>query len=415
MRILLLGNSYINEDILNQYLENKHVFTIVSSDFANEKILDLIREVSIDILIFNSEIDINDASELLKNIKKNHSWVSTILISTYENLKIIDKYEIEGLIDDFMTVPIDFIEFSMRIRKIIKQTVEANKKQVLYPKVFTSDIHNIEDTEDTAQEKEQELCSQELCSIEAHSIELADDSEEVLDVIETSEAAEKVEIVEIEEPVLHQENLEQVIQERKKDESQVKDSFFKKPVLLRAADITGKVVFGILITVIGVLAFFLIQSKIAGGTPSIAGRQIYMALSGSMSPTFDTGSLVFVTPVKPSEIIEGDIITFRGNSVNSALTTHRVVEINRKDGLSFTTKGDANNVEDPNPVLPDRVVGKVCGHIPYLGYLMGFAQTKQGLILLVFIPGILIIIYELKNIFKIAQEMREDKSKEMGA
>jgi signal peptidase len=404
MRILLLGNSYINEDILNQYLENKHVFTIVSSDFANEKILDLIREVSIDILIFNSEIDINDASELLKNIKKNHSWVSTILISTYENLKIIDKYEMEVLIDDFMTVPIDFIEFSMRIRKIIKQTVEANKKQVLYQKIFTSDIHNIEDIEDTAQEKEQELCSVV--------------SEEVLDVIETSEAAEKaekVEKVEIEEPVLHQENLEQVIQERKKDESQVKDSFFKKPVLLRAADITGKVVFGILITVIGVLAFFLIQSKIAGGTPSIAGRQIYMALSGSMSPTFDTGSLVFVTPVKPSEIIEGDIITFRGNSVNSALTTHRVVEINRKDGLSFTTKGDANNVEDPNPVLPDRVVGKVCGHIPYLGYLMGFAQTKQGLILLVFIPGILIIIYELKNIFKIAQEMREDKSKEMGA
>ena len=66
MRILLLGNSYINEDILNQYLKNKHIFTIVPSDLGNDKILDSIEEVSIDILIFNSETDINDASELLK-------------------------------------------------------------------------------------------------------------------------------------------------------------------------------------------------------------------------------------------------------------------------------------------------------------------------------------------------------------
>lgn len=159
------------------------------------------------------------------------------------------------------------------------------------------------------------------------------------------------------------------------------------------------------------MAFFLVQSKLAGGVPSVAGYQMYVVLSGSMNPAFDTGSLAFVRPINPREIRVGDIITFKGASGSAILTTHRVVEINNHDGLTFTTRGDANNVNDPNPVSAANVVGKVHGAVPYIGYLMGFAQTKNGLIVLVFVPGLLVIVSEVRNLFKYMGEMDKEKKK----
>jgi len=149
-----------------------------------------------------------------------------------------------------------------------------------------------------------------------------------------------------------------------------------------------------------VLSFFLIQSKLSGGAPKIAGYQVYIVLSGSMRPEFDAGSIAFVREVPPEEIAVGDIITFHSQFNEESLTTHRVVDVERNGALRFITRGDANRVNDPNPVAAENLVGKVTGSVPYIGYLLDFVQTRQGLILLIFIPGVLIIIYELTRIVK---------------
>jgi len=164
--------------------------------------------------------------------------------------------------------------------------------------------------------------------------------------------------------------------------------------------ILGNFVFALLLVMMVALSFFLIQSNISGGAPQIAGYQIYIVLSGSMSPEFDEGSLALVREVEPEQLVIGDVITFRSQAESESLTTHRIVEVNLDDGLKFITRGDANLANDPNPVLADNVVGRVTGSVPYIGYLMNFVQTRQGLILLIFIPGILIIVYELSKIFK---------------
>lgn len=170
--------------------------------------------------------------------------------------------------------------------------------------------------------------------------------------------------------------------------------------------VIGNVVTALLLIVMLTLSFFLIQSRLSGGTPAIAGYQMYVVLSGSMNPSFDTGSLVFVKPTEPSAIAEGDIITFSSSSDATRLTTHRVVGINQNDSLSFVTRGDANNVNDPSPVPAENVVGRVTGSVPYIGYLFGFAQTRQGLILLIFIPGLFLIIMELRRLFKYMVEAK---------
>ncbi len=173
--------------------------------------------------------------------------------------------------------------------------------------------------------------------------------------------------------------------------------------------IFGNILFVILILVMAGLSFFLIQSRITGGVPQVAGYQIYIVLSGSMSPEFDTGSLAFVREKEPEQLVVGDIITFKSPNDPDSLTTHRIVEIQREDGLSFITRGDANNVNDPNPVPEDNVVGIVTGSVPYVGYLLSFVQTTQGLILLIFVPGILIIAFELNKIFKYLSQGNESK------
>jgi signal peptidase I len=175
--------------------------------------------------------------------------------------------------------------------------------------------------------------------------------------------------------------------------------------------LAGNIITALLLIIMVGLSFFLIQSRINGGAPTIAGYQMYVVLSGSMNPAFDTGSVVFVKSTEPTEIVEGDIITFSSSGDATRLTTHRVIGINLSNGLNFITKGDANNINDPSPVPAENVVGRVTGSVPYIGYLFGFAQTRQGLILLIFIPGLFLIIMELRRLFKYMVEAKVEQLK----
>ncbi len=170
--------------------------------------------------------------------------------------------------------------------------------------------------------------------------------------------------------------------------------------LSKFLSVFGNVVFVLLLLLMATLSFFLIQSRVSGGVPQVAGYQMYIVLSGSMSPEFDTGSLAFVREVETDQLGIGDIITYRSQAGSDSLTTHRIVEVQRNDSTRFITRGDANTVNDPNPVLAENVVGEVRGSVPYIGYLLNFVQTRQGLILLIFVPGVLIILYELGKIMK---------------
>ncbi len=185
----------------------------------------------------------------------------------------------------------------------------------------------------------------------------------------------------------------------------------KQPAVVR---ILGNIFFAGLMVMMVTLAFFLVQSRMAGGPPSVFGHQLYVVLSGSMNPAFSTGSLAFVCPIEPENVKVGDIITFKSSPVGKTLTTHRVVEIDGEDGLSFVTRGDANRVNDPNPVPAENVIGKVNGAIPYLGYLLDFAKTRNGLLFLVVVPGLLVIAFELRSLFRYAVENQKQKELQKG-
>lgn len=187
----------------------------------------------------------------------------------------------------------------------------------------------------------------------------------------------------------------------------------KSGLFKRIFSITGTIAFALLLIIMGTLVFSMVQGRLAGGPPSLLGYQMYIVQGGSMSPAFEAGSLALLQPIETENIQVGDIITYQSPEKEASLTTHRVVDINQEGGQrSFTTRGDANLVDDQHPVSSEHVVGEVKRTVPYAGYLMNFGQTKTGIIFLVFIPGALIIAFEIRNLFHYAAQWEEEKKKE---
>ena len=167
---------------------------------------------------------------------------------------------------------------------------------------------------------------------------------------------------------------------------------------LRAA---AKAAFILLLVFINLTAFLFVQSKFTGEAPNLFGRQLLSVLTGSMSPAIDAGSLILVRETEPEEITVGEIITYRGSTINAPLTTHRVQRIEKDGtGIRFITKGDRNNVSDALPISEERVLGVVEWDIPLLGYVFAYAQSRQGLLLLVILPALMVIAYALTNLFR---------------
>ena len=113
--------------------------------------------------------------------------------------------------------------------------------------------------------------------------------------------------------------------------------------------------------------------------PRLLGYEIFTVVSGSMEPTLPMDSLVYVEPVDPAEIQTGEIVAFWRDGI---VVTHRVAE-NRREENSLITRGDANDMEDMDPVPYLNLIGRVKVHVPGLGLLMLYFVSAEGKIRLV--------------------------------
>jgi len=129
-----------------------------------------------------------------------------------------------------------------------------------------------------------------------------------------------------------------------------------------------------------------------------------MVLSGSMSPTIKTGSVIMVKPASDYHI--GDVVTYKYGKRARDLTTHRIVG---QEGDKFITKGDNNNAADIYPIKKEQIIGRVVFDAPYAGYIVNFFNSKLGLILFIFIPAALIIVNESLKIFGEIQKKRSKR------
>jgi signal peptidase I len=88
---------------------------------------------------------------------------------------------------------------------------------------------------------------------------------------------------------------------------------------------------------------------------------------------FNTGDIMVLRGTKPENIKVGDTIVYLSRTASYPII-HRVVEINKGQSYSFTTKGDHNSGQDA-PVNENQLIGKAILRIPLLGWIkIGFVK-----------------------------------------
>ncbi len=162
----------------------------------------------------------------------------------------------------------------------------------------------------------------------------------------------------------------------------------------------------LLIMTLIVMTFLVISSRASGGEPEIFGYQLKTVLSGSMEPTFHTGSIILVKKLdEAGELAESDIITYLQE--NEQLVTHRIIEVVQQgESVLYRTKGDSNENPDTNLVLSENVVALYTGvSIPLVGYVLSYAGSPLGVAILLIAPGLLLIGYSIVTIRQAVKEI----------
>jgi signal peptidase I len=132
-----------------------------------------------------------------------------------------------------------------------------------------------------------------------------------------------------------------------------------------------------LFTVLSLAVWVLLPTVLLGWSPILVS-------SGSMSPAIKAGDLVLIDEDVPNEpIAPGGIITYQEPGRDpDRLVTHRVRDAT--DTGDYTTRGDANVVDDARPVPHDRVVGYARLLVPMIGLPIHWARTEAQPALLAF-------------------------------
>ena len=167
----------------------------------------------------------------------------------------------------------------------------------------------------------------------------------------------------------------------------------------------------VLVALVVILAILLVGVRLVGLTP-------YVVLSGSMEPTYHTGSLIYVKKVDPFTIEAGTPITFMMDE--DTIATHRVVGVvpDEEDStvIRFRTKGDANDAEDGTLVHYKNVIGTPVFSIPYLGYISDYITNPPGMYIGFTVLGIIILMLFAPDLLRAADKAdKKAEEKKKGA
>ncbi len=154
-------------------------------------------------------------------------------------------------------------------------------------------------------------------------------------------------------------------------------------------------------TATGLVAGSVVVLVAAYAALLVAGYKPVAVYSGSMAPTLGVGSLAVDRVVDAREVRVGDVITFNDPYARGRLVTHRVAQIlHTRHGLAYRTKGDANANRDPWTIRLAGHVGRVSFHVPFAGYVLFYAHTREVRGSLIAIAALLVLAGLLRRIWR---------------
>lgn len=168
-----------------------------------------------------------------------------------------------------------------------------------------------------------------------------------------------------------------------------------------------------LTVVIVLLVLLIFIQKISNNKITFAGYSAFTVISGSMEPEYHIWDMLISKKVNTNDIKVGDDVVYLGSEATfkDKIVTHRVINIRNEAGKTFfTTKGIANDIEDPE-IESTQVYGKVVYRSIILCFLSKVLNNTYGFYIIVFVPFVLILFSELLS-FKKSQD-RKKRRKEI--
>jgi signal peptidase len=146
--------------------------------------------------------------------------------------------------------------------------------------------------------------------------------------------------------------------------------------------------------------------------PTFLGYERYVLTGGSMTGSYDKGSIVFERPVPVEELEVGDVITYQppADAGTTDLVTHRITKIGYDEAgtMVLRTQGDAN--PDPDPwrfSLLDAEQPVVEHSVPYAGYALIALADRQIRMLVIGVPAALIALLSLSQLLAALRPRRD--------
>ncbi|PKK94718.1 MAG: signal peptidase I [Tenericutes bacterium HGW-Tenericutes-5] len=184
------------------------------------------------------------------------------------------------------------------------------------------------------------------------------------------------------------------------------------------------ITFYVVLFIVFVYAIFGLFSKKDGNSISFLGVTSMSVQSGSMSPTFEEGDLIFVnTDISTRDLLPGDIITYQDfmvtdDGVVTYYNTHKIISIDKSTSVwRFETKGEANADPDPRLILETEIYGQWTGKAwsgfgTFVDGFTNFLKSSLGFFLFIVVPCLALLVYEVIKFMKVYAEYNVQKSKE---
>lgn len=161
----------------------------------------------------------------------------------------------------------------------------------------------------------------------------------------------------------------------------------------------------LLILIAVVFIVYLVDVKVQKSKGGVAKPLFgaYVIISGSMEPNIHVYDVIVAKRADTKDLKKGDVITFYSNDNRfyGVTVTHRIIEVIDAEKGIFRTQGDANNIADEALTIKENIVGKVIMRIPQLGRIQFFVSSKGGWLLVILIPCLAVISYDIVKIFKL--------------
>lgn len=184
----------------------------------------------------------------------------------------------------------------------------------------------------------------------------------------------------------------------------------------------GNIVFYVVLGIVLVYALFALFSNQEENQISFFGITSLAVQTDSMAPTFDEGDLIFIdTSFDVNELEVGDVVTYNDFDSNTGQTfynTHRIVGIQEVGGiLRISTQGDNEDLVDPRIKVEGEIVGVWTGNSwsnfgSFANGFTNFIKSSLGFFLLIVLPAVAFLAYEVFRFVKVYAEYNTQKDRE---